>query len=89
MNDSRIRGRYERLIDRESAYELLQRKVDQQQEAITQQESRQYDKPTPVGRPGRQPDSILETVAKTAVNTFGRQVARDLVRGILGSFMRK
>ena len=89
MNDSRIRGRYERLIDRESAYELLQRKVAQQQESTTQQESRQYDKPAPMGRPGRQPDSIFETVAKTAVNTFGRQVARDLVRGILGSFMRK
>lgn len=89
MNDSRIRGRYENLIDRESAYELLQRKVAQPQEATPQQEARQYDKPAPMGRPGRQPDSILETVAKTAVNTFGRQVARDLVRGILGSFMRK
>jgi DNA helicase HerA-like ATPase len=89
MNDSRISGRYEKLIDRESAYELLQRKVAQQQESIPQQESRQDDKPASMGRPGRQPDSILETMAKTAVNTFGRQVARDLVRGILGSFMRK
>ena len=85
MRDSRISGRYEALIDRDSAYEILQRKVMQEQE------SRQAESapPPPERRPGREPDSIMTTMAKTAVNTFGRQIARDLVRGLLGSFMRK
>ena len=85
MRDSRISGRYEALIDRDSAYEILQRKVTQEQE------SRQAESPPPLPerRSGRQPDSIMTTVAKTAVNTFGRQIARDLVRGLLGSFLRK
>ena len=85
MRDSRISGRYEALIDRDSAYEILQRKVMQEQE------SRQAESapPPPERRPGRAPDSIMTTMAKTAVNTFGRQIARDLVRGLLGSFMRK
>ncbi len=88
MNQSIMRGRYERFVDRESAYELLQKKVAIQMEAKRQEEERTEEEPQPKRR-GRTPDSFLETVTKTAVSTVGRQVARDLVRGILGSFLRK
>jgi DNA helicase HerA-like ATPase len=83
MKQSTVGIHYEKLVDRDSAYEQLQKKVVQQDE-----ESKQ-DKPRTRKKPGRQPDSLLTSVTKTAVNTVGRQVARELVRGVLGSFLRR
>lgn len=83
MNKSEVGVKYERMVDRESAYEKLQSKV------FKQAEESQPDKPSAPRKQGRQPDSILVKMTKTAVNTVGRQVARELVRGLLGSFLRK
>lgn len=83
MDRSDVGNRYKKMVDRESAYEQLQRKAEKQNE------ERQNQKPAAAGRTGRKPDSLLTSVTKTAVNTVGRQVARELARGILGSFLRK
>lgn len=88
MNQSIMQGRYERTIDRESAYELLQQKATRQAE-ITRQVELQNEEAAEPRKPGRKSDSFFETVSKTAVTTVGRQVARELVRGILGSFLRR
>lgn len=92
IDNSEFTGLYERLIDRESAYELLQKKAAQQQadeaEAAVEEENK-ADKSSRLSKRGRKPETTLESVAKTALNTVGRQVARELVRGILGSFLRK
>jgi len=87
MNQSVMRGRYERPVDRESAYELLQKKAATQNEIKRQEEEKRNEE---ASQPkGRKSDSFFETVTKTAVTTVGRQVARELVRGILGSFLRR
>lgn len=88
MNQSIMQGRYERTVDRESAYELLQQKAMRQAE-IKRQEELQNEEEAQPRKAGRKSDSFFDTVTKTAATTVGRQVARELVRGILGSFLRR
>lgn len=101
MEQSIMRGRYERAVDRESAYEQLQVKALRVKEekaagerARQEREERsvtrgRYNEQPRRGRPGRKPDTMVEKLSKTAVSTVGRQVARELVRGILGSLLKK
>lgn len=87
MSSSRLRNRYETMVDRESAYELLQARSAQQEA------EKQAEEPAPAARAGRQPDSMMETVAKSvarsAATAIGATIARSLVRGLLGSLTRK
>ncbi len=75
--NSPLRGRYEKVIDRESAYEMLKKRVENAPVA----------KPAPKSKPVRRSDSPIEAMAKNAARSVGRQVATELVRGILGSFL--
>ncbi len=98
--DSLVAGVYEKVVDRESAYELLQARAEQ---AVTESPAGGkpaaqgmpsapaaarpwYDIPGVTTRSGRS-DSLVETVAKTAVRTVGVAVGRQLVRGLMGSLM--
>ena len=89
MNKSVMQGRYEKPVDRESAYELLQKKAEMQNETKRQEEETRNEEVPQPRKAGRQPDSLWDTITKTAATTVGRQVARELVRGILGSFLRR
>ena len=89
MDQSIMRGRYERPVDRVSAYELLQKKAEMQNETKRQEEEARNEEVSQPRKAGRQPDSLWDTITKTAATTVGRQVARELVRGILGSFLRR
>jgi DNA helicase HerA-like ATPase len=73
---SPLRGHYENVIDRESAYEMLKGRV----------ERAPAPKPAPKSTPRRRSDTPIEAMAKSAARSVGRQVATELVRGILGSF---
>lgn len=101
INGSAYRGKYEQSVDRESAYEYLQQKYAREQaDAREAAEAKQEEKarkararnrdddyrPT---RRGRQPDSALEKMGKTAINTLGTSFTRQLVRGLLGSLLKK
>ncbi len=77
---SAIAGKYEKSEDRYSAYEMIQQEdTPQQQEKTARQ---------PVHKPSSGNGS-LERMAKSAINTIGRQVARDLVRGLFGTLKRR
>jgi len=90
LEQAALRSRYAKPSDRESAYELLQKKFVQQEQAEQQARSKPAAaEPKPKKSRGRKQDSYLESITKTTINTVGRQVARELVRGILGSFLRK
>ena len=79
-----VYGRYENMIDRESAYELLKKRAEQtaaEYAKVAEQKAEEK-----ASRPrGRQPDTIMQTVAKSAVRTVGTAIAGQLVRGLLGS----
>lgn len=100
MQDSLVAGVYEKVVDRESAYERLKGRVAAQ--------------PAPANAPGQatQPasaggqasggwlgglgslgtgtgrkDSLLEALAKSAARSIGSTVGREIIRGVLGGIL--
>ena len=100
---SPIYGHYEKVVDRESAYEKLKG------EAAAKSADGASGKPAdtaPASESGggwlgglgdlfsggstgraRRADSVLETAAKSAARTIGSQVGREIIRGVLGSIL--
>lgn len=84
---SPLAGRYERALDRDSAYEMLMRRA---QEAAAAAPA-----PTPAAKKGSQAGStageVLGSLASQTLNSVVRNVAnrigRELVRGLLGSLL--
>ncbi len=81
MQSSIINGHYENAIDRQSAYEILKGRQEQQQAA-------------PVAAPApRQEESpmmdaagdVFGALAKSAARSIGTSIGRQIVRGVLGS----
>lgn len=85
MSKSRIAHKYEEVINRESAYEILSGKIEDAQSVETQKKlQEQQQKAAPVAR-GRQEKSTLEKVLNsTTTRQIGRTVAQTLTRGLLG-----
>lgn len=96
MNGSGMGGKYDTMLDRDSAYERLRALAIQEEQA---QQAAQAPSPLDVRIPspeplpraprtgGRQPDSMLEAMAKSVVRSAGSQLGRSLVRGILGGLL--
>jgi DNA helicase HerA-like ATPase len=97
---SPIYGHYEKLIDRESAYEKLKGRT------VARQESAPV--PAGVSAPagqgglmdtlgevlmgktgprGGHHDGLIESMAKSTARTIGSQIGREVVRGVLGSIL--
>ena len=81
MQRSPLKGRYDQAVDRESAYELLNKRSTEKLAAAEQQADAR-----PAKR-GREPESIAMTLAKGAARAIGSQVGREIVRGVLGSLL--
>ncbi|WP_137971256.1 helicase HerA-like domain-containing protein [Pseudomonas sp. F(2018)] len=83
-------GRYDRPVDRESAYELLMARAAQ---APTEASAGKAGKATPVeegglgGMAGELLGSLASQVMKTAVRQAANQIGRQLVRGLMGSLL--
>jgi uncharacterized protein len=93
IQQSPLRGRYDKPIDRESAYELLTARA----EKITAQQAEQS-KPSVAskkaeagsgigGAAGELLGGLASQVMKTAMRQAANQIGRQLVRGLLGSLM--
>jgi DNA helicase HerA-like ATPase len=98
INSSPLFGKYEDLIDRESAYEQLASRSTRampEEKPRTDSPSR-YEPPRPQGwglpdvltGSGKR-DSVLEAMAKSAARSIGSSIGRQIVRGILGSILKK
>jgi len=81
MKRSPLKGRYDEAVDRESAYELLNKRGEQ---AAAVAEHQATAKPV---KAGREPESIVSTIAKSAARAIGSQIGRQIVRGVLGSLL--
>jgi len=86
---SPIHGRYEQLVDRESAYEKLVGRAAQQQAPVVPSQTRSNAKPsTAGGRKSSKPEpTAFDQILKVANSAAGRQIQRELVRGIMGSLL--
>ncbi|PWJ85363.1 hypothetical protein C7441_103219 [Pseudaminobacter salicylatoxidans] len=94
MAVSPVAGQYDQMMDRESAFEMLQKRAGQSQ-AEAQQEGSGWTLPDfggdsqQGGRNGSRPrasnrQSVAEAAIKSVVRSVGSTLGRELVRGILG-----
>jgi uncharacterized protein len=89
IHSSVIYGHYEKAIDRESAYELLQKRSAAAAPAASEKTS-----PTPripLGQPprkGPQRETVMEAVFKSAARSVASSAGRQLVRGVLGELLK-
>lgn len=80
---SSIIDRYNEVVDRESAYEILTGKIETAQSEEIQEELRQQQEKA--RKSSRREKSTLEKVVNsTTTRQIGRTVARELTRGLLG-----
>jgi len=76
--------KYNKEIDRESAYELLNGKIAEAQSAEVQEELKQQEAMVSKRRQKNEP-SLLETLSKnTMVRQVGNTLLREITRGIFG-----
>jgi DNA helicase HerA-like ATPase len=82
IHRSPFNGRYEKEIDRESAYELLRRKAEKQAEtAVKERQNAKF----PARTHNRQ--TAGEALLTSAARAIGSSVGRQLIRGIMGSLL--
>ena len=86
INKSPFSGRYNKVLDRESAYELLKKRAEElqvQQTAEMQQKAEQKAQKKPAA--GRKRQGIGEAFMKSTARSIGSYVGRQIMRGVLGS----
>jgi len=80
IKSSVLYGHYERVVDRESAYEKLQKRTAAIRQAPVE---------TPAAAKGREKPSDMEkyvgAAVQSAARAIGSQLGRQLIRGVLGS----
>jgi DNA helicase HerA-like ATPase len=96
IESSTLAGRYEKQVDRESAYERLksraapkpaQRNAGETENAGNPVSDILFGKTGPRG--GRQSKGILESAAQSAARAIGSEIGRQVLRGVLGSILGK
>ncbi|MGH6763051.1 MAG: helicase HerA-like C-terminal domain-containing protein [Phyllobacterium sp.] len=102
IDASPVAGQYDKMIDRDSAFEILQKRA---KETAQQQEPEEAEASSTgwtlpdfgLGEPKRGPrggrasnrQSVAEAAMKSVVRSVGSSLGRALVRGILGSLSRR
>ncbi len=97
ITNSVVYGHYEKLVDRESAYELLRAQAAGAAARADAQASKAAQAQAggglndmlfgSTGPRGGQRDGLLQIAAKTMTRTIGSSIGRQIVRGILGSLL--
>jgi hypothetical protein len=89
LAQSDLMERYGTPVDRESAREMLQKRVDGQQSTVTEKQSTVDRGPSTAPRRQSTRDSTMQTVIKRVAGAMGtsagRAVGNALVRGLLGA----
>ena len=91
VNNSPVYGQYDETIDRESAFEILQRRAEKRVRAEEEERSREdAEKKSRRGSRsrGRRRQSVGEAALKSVARSVASSLGRALVRGILGSLKR-
>ena len=87
LKSSALVLKYEKTVDRESAYEKLKQQVQEKQPEAAPASNPVSDvifgKTGPRG--GRQTQGVLEAATKSAARAIGSELGRQIMRGVLGS----
>jgi DNA helicase HerA-like ATPase len=90
LRQSYLFGHYERVIDRESAFEMLKERAEKTVAAAPPAardyvpEPRTQPRPAPVGR---HRETMVEAMAKSTMRSIGSSLGRQIIRGVLGSIL--
>jgi len=98
IQSSLVAGVYEKIVDRESAYEIIKTRTEQAA-AQTQAAAEEAAKAKEAAKGGSggfvqdilfgtgRRQGMVEAMAKSTVRTIGSQVGRAIIRGVLGSIL--
>ena len=78
---SLVFGHYERVMDRESAYEILKAKAESVRAQEDERAAQKGQSPSPLGQAG----GLFGAMAKSAAHAIGAQIGRQIMRGLFGS----
>ncbi|WP_375202958.1 helicase HerA-like domain-containing protein [Hyphococcus sp.] len=85
---SDMADKYDDMVDRESAYEILKERAEKRAEAEEKAREKEAKQKTSRRKTTRR-RSNRQTVSEAAFKTAARTLARELVRGVLGSLKRR
>jgi len=88
INNSPMADKYETAIDRESAYEVLQKRAAREQEMLRREKEPAGQKKSSSKSSGKKKTSLVEKAASSAVTAIGRELGRSIFRGLLGSWKK-
>ena len=78
IRSSSLLSKYEKTVDRDSAYEKLTQRAEEKP-VVAQQ---------PAEKPAaRQPQSVVDATIKSAARAIGSELGRQIIRGVLGSIL--
>ena len=87
MRTSLVYGQYDKIIDRESAYEKLQAKAEEKLQA----DKKAAEEKANASKKLTYKEDVVRSVAKSTLRAMGsqlgRQITTQIVRGILGTFL--
>lgn len=91
---SPISGKYDSPVNRESAYEILNRRTLAKETAVSESKQAEAEKPSKNGGMlgdflwgTKRRQGMVETMAKQAARTVGSQIGRRILRGVLGGIL--
>jgi DNA helicase HerA-like ATPase len=80
VQGSVLYGAYEKVVDRESAYEKLRQKAEQLPEGREPEPAAREEKAAP-----SEAGKLIGALTKSAAHAIGSQLGRQIIRGVLGS----
>ncbi len=80
---SLVAGHYENELDRDSAFEMLKTRAEQQAQAAHQEQQQAAEAKAEAAGIGRM--GFAESFGKSVVRAAGSQIGRSLIRGVMGS----
>lgn len=80
---------YDKTIDRESAFELLNKRAEQTAADAANEETKTSKSTKKKASTGRKSQSIWETMGKSVARSLGSQLGRQIIRGLLGSITKR
>jgi DNA helicase HerA-like ATPase len=86
---SPLAGRYDQAVDRESAYEVLKRRADEELARHGAAQAGPVASEPAAPRRASSRQTPMEAMVSSAMRQIGSQIGRQIVRGLLGSILKR
>jgi hypothetical protein len=83
---SPLKGRYDEQIDRESAYELLKKRAEEEARTVASEKA-ETEQRKKAGGSGSRRQSVGEAMIKSAARSIGSSLGRQIMRGLMDTLL--